>query len=53
MPIEIRELVIRASIVNSKTEESSSSESQSKDRESIIAECVDQILQILRKQEER
>ncbi len=55
MPIEIRELVIKASIgeSGSEAEVGAGSSSESMDREGIIAECVDQVMEIMRNKEER
>ncbi len=51
MPVEIRELVLRATIINAtaQNDEGSSSKSQ----EEIIAACTEQVLQILRRERER
>lgn len=53
MPIEIRELVIKATIDESGAQESTATTPGAIDREEIIADCVEQILQILREQMER
>ncbi len=55
MPIEIRELVIKASITKSVSEEDSrpSPETDTADREEIIADCVEQVMEILKNQAER
>ena len=53
MPIEIKELVIKATIVD-KNKEKAEPPPQSKEaKEEIIADCVEQVMEILRKQEER
>ena len=54
MPIEIRELVIRAT-VDADAERRRRPEGQAAgvDRTELIEECVEQVLDILRKREER
>ena len=60
MPVEIRELVIRADIRAAKEdsedtemEDSSLGEESLNTKEAIIEECVRQVLRILRKEKER
>jgi hypothetical protein len=53
MPIEIRELVIKATIGEPKSEGASFSKAQTQEKEEIIAECVEQVMEILRNQLER
>ncbi len=53
MPIEIRELVIKALIDESNIEKTVGSDSQTADREDIVAECVEQVMEILREKSER
>lgn len=55
MPIEIRELIIKASIDQRGTEEepTRSSDSESTNTEGIIADCVERVMEILRNQSER
>ena len=55
MPIEIRELVIRAEIETSQgsggqSEETSGSTS---DRAQLVRDCVEQVMELLRQKEER
>ncbi|NEO88151.1 MAG: hypothetical protein F6J87_28430 [Spirulina sp. SIO3F2] len=52
MSVEIRELVLRATIINA-TGQSQSSASTSQSQEEIIAACTEQVLQILRRERER
>ena len=54
MPVEIKELIIRASVVNN-TEQNSetSSENISEVKEEIIAACPDQVLKIIERKQER
>ena len=54
MPIEIRELHIKA-VVSTEQEQTAGSqaEQQETDREAIVAECVEQVLEILREKAER
>jgi hypothetical protein len=51
MPIEIKELVIRTSVSDQK-EEASSPDSGG-ETSNIIAECVEQVMEILKEKEER
>jgi len=55
MPIEIRELVIKASISESDAEDATDTGLglRSSDREEIVADCVEQVMEILRTQSER
>ncbi len=55
MPIEIRELVIKASIDESgvKKDKNAQTESKHLDREEIVADCVEQVMELLRSQLER
>jgi hypothetical protein len=55
MPIEIRELVIKASIseVSGEADGSAAEDSSAIDKEEIIADCVEQVMEILRLQAER
>ena len=57
MPVIINELVIRATVndpaASSPAPGSSSSSRNNDDRESIIAQCVEQVLEILEKKKER
>ena len=55
MPIEIRELIIKAEISDKteKVEYSGSKQSNNLNKQQIIQECVDQVLEILKKEKER
>ena len=55
MPVEIKELIIRAVAVGGEEKSSSASPSQvtDTDKEAIVAACVRQILQILKRSRER
>jgi len=53
MPIEIKELVIRATIDPKGENQKSSSDKGSGVQDDIIAECVEQVLNILEAQRER
>lgn len=60
MPIEIKELIIRATINNDmdnsrngSSEGSSGASKWADDRELIVAECIDQVMQILKEKNER
>ncbi|MEA5521406.1 DUF5908 family protein [Limnoraphis robusta] len=54
MPVEIKELIIRANIVDSnKTNSESKIEVDSGEKQEIIAACVAQVLKILERKQER
>jgi len=53
MPIEIRELVIRATVDAGEERPERRSASESSDRTELVEQCVEQVLEILRKQGER
>ena len=54
MPVEIRELVIRAvTTSDSETETILPTQGSQTDREEIVQECVKQVLRILKKEKER
>jgi hypothetical protein len=55
MPVEIRELVIRAvtTLETDEVETEPETEHPSSEQEDIIRECVRQVMQILKKKEER
>ena len=55
MPVEIKELIIRAVTTPAREDEHAQpvNSSSAEDREAIIQECVRQVLSILRKVEER
>lgn len=58
MPLEIRELIIRAKISESESEQSADApenkgSSPMEDNEDIISECVQQVLEILNNKKER
>ena len=55
MPVEIKELIIRAVAVGERVEglETSIEQSETTDKEAIIEECVRQVLKILQKSKER
>ncbi len=52
MPIEIRELVIKASIDES-GEKKTGRKTKQIDREEIVADCVEQVMELLHSQLER
>jgi hypothetical protein len=54
MPIEIKELVIRATVGDGAPPQASgASQGSTLDQEAIIEACVEQVLQILKDKEER
>lgn len=53
MPIEIRELIIKATVSDRESERQAGSQEQRAKKEEIIQECVEQVLQILKEKNER
>ena len=57
MPVEIRELVIRATVESTGTDRTAAGRdggrNRKPDRDEVVAECVEQVLEILRQREER
>jgi len=55
MPVEIRELIIRAvtTLEPHDSESAPQAQASDEDREALIQECVRQVLRILKKREER
>jgi uncharacterized protein DUF5908 len=54
MPVEIRELVIRATVGAPRaTEATTEAEPRERELEEIVALCVEQVLDILRREKER
>ena len=56
MPIEIRELVIRTTVTGddeAAASPSSRASAATPDRAALVAECVEQVMEILREQKER
>lgn len=56
MPLEIKEIVITASVTESESSDSTSNATDSPmllDKQDLINECVDQVLEILREKNER
>jgi hypothetical protein len=55
MPIEIRELIIRATVTGGEAggEEESEGGTDATDGSTIVAECVEQVLKVLERQKER
>ena len=53
MPISIRELVVRATVDESEQAGGSSGDSGVSEREAIIRECVEQVMERLKEEEER
>jgi hypothetical protein len=50
MPIEIRELVIRATV---RDEAGSAGNARGDEREALVAVCIEQVMEILREEKER
>jgi hypothetical protein len=53
MPVEIRELVIRATVSAQRPEETPSADASGRDMEDLVSMCVEQVLEILRREKER
>ncbi|MDJ0515644.1 MAG: DUF5908 family protein [Trichodesmium sp. MO_231.B1] len=53
MPVEIKELIIRANIVDSNETNSESQVENTGEKQEIIAACVAQVLKILERKQER
>lgn len=57
MPVTVRELIVRATVVDTSdkqnSQEGNASSLKEEERDQIIADCVDQVLQLLKNQKER
>ena len=53
MPIQVNEIIIRAIVTDGNGSKSVSQPAVGVDREGLIAECVEQVLEILREKGER
>lgn len=53
MPIEIRELVIKATIAEETGKQGSEKGPPASNREEIIADCVEQVMELLDQEKER
>lgn len=53
MPLEIKELVIRATVDAGDRDKAPPAEGKPADRAALVAECVEQVMQILRREKER
>jgi len=53
MPVEIRELVIRATVSAERPAETPGADARGQETEEIVATCVEQVLEILRRERER
>ena len=53
MPVEIRELVIRATVGAPRVPDTQENEPRERELEDIVAACVEQVLDILRREKER
>lgn len=53
MPVEVKELVIKAVIDDQMKKEEKKKPSEKIDRDEIIEDCVEQVLGILKKEKER
>lgn len=53
MPIEIREMIIRADVREPNNRPGAAAPQRSLDKEEVIAEAVDRVMEILKRQKER
>ena len=53
MPVEIRELIIRAVVDTRQPDASNDTPEAESDREALLQACVDETLRVLRRQKER
>ena len=53
MPIEIRELVIRATVRDQTGPTGAGGDARGDEREALVAECIEQVMEILRAEKER
>jgi hypothetical protein len=53
MPVEIRELVIRATVSAPRAAGAAGTDTHEQEREEIVTMCVEQVLEILRREKER
>ena len=53
MPIEIRELVIRATVRDDTGAAGAGGAVRGDEREALVAECIEQVMEILREEKER
>jgi hypothetical protein len=53
MPIEIRELIVRATVRDRASERQTGSNERRAQKEEIIQECVEQVMEILKRKKER
>ena len=53
MPVEIRELQITTIVSSSSAQQSNNATAQAPDTDAIIAQCVEQVLDILKQKNER
>ena len=53
MPIEIRELIIKATVRDRASERQPGSRELRSEKEEVIQECVEQVMEILKRKKER
>ena len=53
MPIEIRELVIRATVRDASDSAGPGADTSGDERDALVAECIEQVMEILREEKER
>ena len=53
MSIEIRELVIRATVSDQSGSAGAGADARGEEREALVADCIEQVMEILREEKER
>jgi hypothetical protein len=53
MPVEIRELVIRATVSEPRAVDAADTDAHEQELEQVVTMCVEQVLEILRRERER
>ena len=53
MPIEVRELVIKVTLENQNAAQPQTQQDMAGDRQMLVADCVEQVMDILRQKETR
>lgn len=53
MSVQVNEIVIRAVVEGSETQQTTADQPEGREREEIVSECVEQVLEILKNRQER